>query len=85
MFDIIDCCLFIVYLYYTCSIRPEKMISNIVLHQINFKIRELKKNMREFHEKNNSNISMSVWRIETRLVDHKSYIKPPRQIFHDIS
>ena len=47
MFDFIDCSLSIVYLYYACSIRPEKMKHGIKLNKLH-KTRQVKEKMREF-------------------------------------
>ena len=77
MFDFIDCRLFM-YIYTIHVWYDQKKNLNMVL-EINklYKMRELKRKMREFKGKKNENkISLSVWGIKPQLVDHKSYIIP---------
>ena len=53
MFDFIDCSLFIVCLYDTCLIRPQKIIfKNGIKSNKIYEMRERNKKMREFKEKN---------------------------------
>ena len=77
MFDFIDCCVFIVYLYDTCLIRPEKIFRVGIKSNKLYQVRKLQKKMRKIEEKiNKHKISPSARGLGPQLPHHLSYIIP---------